>query len=685
MFVRRFQQLPIRRKLLAMALLPLVVVLPLLGVVLLLWSNAAFDRLLLAKIRSDLAVAHGYFEQVVGEVAAGTAAVAGSRDLHRVLERGDREALRQWLRAERGRLGFDFLNLRDPSGDLRVADWSAAPPPDPQLDRRARIRPGSRANAPPGSRAGSLVRLDAHELERVAPGVSERANIALVATRNATPTDRVREQRALVVQASIAVLDESGGPIAYLHGGMLLNRNLPFIDHINSIVYPHGSLPFGSQGTATLFLDDVRVTTNVRLFGADGEQRAIGTRVSQAVREAVLDRGETWLSSAFVVNDWYVSAYEPLSDATGQRVGMLYVGFLERPFIWVKYAMLASLGLIFVAVMGLAAAFSLRAAREVFRPIERMTQTMERVGAGELSARVGAVGSGDEIGQLAGHLDHLLDVIDENTRALQRWNAELDAKVAERTRDLAAAQQQLVRSEKLAAIGQLTASIAHEVNNPIAVIQGNLDLVRELLGPRAQPVRAELALVDAQIERMRLIVTQLLQFARPTEYAGYVEAVDPAQALEACLLLVSHRLAQGGIEVRRDFRTHRTVDINRQELEQVLINLMLNAVQAMPGGGVLTLSTREWDESGVSIRVVDSGTGLSDELLAELFQPFVTGKKDGTGLGLWISRSLVERYGGDIRARNRDDGPAGAVFEVLLRFDPDADPGADAQAAAAAI
>ena len=132
---------------------------------------------------------------------------------------------------------------------------------------------------------------------------------------------------------------------------------------------------------------------------------------------------------------------------------------------------------------------SLRWARSIFRPMEQMAQTMQRVEAGALDARVGEVGQRDEIGRLAGHLDHLLDVIDDNTRALQRWNAELDAKVAERTRDAAkTAQQQLVRSEKLAAVGQLTASIAHEINNPIAVIQGNLDLVRELLGPGAAPV-----------------------------------------------------------------------------------------------------------------------------------------------------------------------------------------------------
>ena len=123
---------------------------------------------------------------------------------------------------------------------------------------------------------------------------------------------------------------------------MLLNRNLPFIDHINGIVYPEGSLPFGSQGTATLFLDDVRISTNVRLFGADPTNRAIGTRVSQTVRDEVLGRGGTWLDRAFVVSDWYVSGYQPLADGAGQRVGMLYVGFLEQPFTLLKYGVLAA-------------------------------------------------------------------------------------------------------------------------------------------------------------------------------------------------------------------------------------------------------------------------------------------------------------------------------------------------------
>jgi signal transduction histidine kinase len=411
----------------------------------------------------------------------------------------------------------------------------------------------------------------------------------------------------------------------------------------------------------------------VRLFGPEQAERAIGTRVSQAVRDAVLGRGQTWLDRAFVVDDWYVSAYQPLADGRGERVGMLYVGFTERPFTVLKYASLAAIGVVFFAVMIVASVVSLRWARTIFRPVERMEATMQCVEGGDLDARVGAVDGGDEIGRLAQHLDRLLDVIDDKTRALQAWNAELDAKVAERTRELEAAQGQLLRSEKLAAVGQLTASIAHEVNNPIAVIQGNLDLLRaQLPAQTAAAVHEELQLIDQQVDRMRLIVTQLLQFARPSEYAGYVAPVDMAQVAEDCLVLVAHLLARTGITLERDLRATRQPALSRNELQQVLVNLLVNAIHAMPEGGRLTLATRDVEPDGVEIGVADTGPGLEAELMDQLFQPFVTRKKDGTGLGLWISRSIVERYGGGLRAANRPGG--GAVFTVSLRREPEMGP-----------
>ncbi len=665
-------QRSIRNKLLAMVLLPLAGVLPLLVAALAIWGNAAYDRLLITKVRSDLAVARGYFDQVLGEVGSGTGAVAASHQLHLSLASNDRGALQAQLRTERQRLGFDFINLYQANGTWITADW-ASPTGASALAATDLTSTPTRA---------SLSVLSRDALVALAPHLGARLHIPLIPTPGAAPTQRQDEDRAMVMLASSPVLGPNGETLAVLRGGVLLNQNLGLIDHINRIVYPDGSLPLDSLGTATLFLDDVRITTNVRLFQ---NQRAIGTRVSQAVRDAVLGRGATWLDSAFVVNDWYVSAYEPVVNVAGERIGMLYVGYLERPFRHAKYAVLMVIGCIFAVVMAMAAWFSVRAARGIFRPLEQMNATMQSFENGHGNARVGAVAARDEIGALAGHLDHLLQVVDDKTQSLQRWGEQLDAKVAERTRELEhanltlkQAQQQLVKSEKLAAIGQLTASVAHEINNPIAVIQGNLDLMRETLGLHAHGVRAELKLMDQQVERMRLIVTQLLQYARPTEYAGYVEALDVNQVLDDSLVLVSHLLANRRIEVLHQRGTDTPVGFNRQELQQVLINLLINAIQAMPEGGTLTLRTRDWREPsqtaqdtalGACIDVQDSGTGLTEAAMTRLYQPFFTTKNDGNGLGLWISQGLLERYGDRVSAVNVAAGH-GACFTLWLRSEP---------------
>lgn len=344
--------------------------------------------------------------------------------------------------------------------------------------------------------------------------------------------------------------------------------------------------------------------------------------------------------------------------------------------------MLGVMGLIFLVVMAVASVLSLRWARGIFKPVERMNDTMQRVRDGDATARVGTSQRQDELGELAQHLDELLDVIADKTRALEQWGTALDQRVNERTQELAATndallhtQQQLVRSEKLAVMGQLAASVAHEVNNPIAVMQGNLDLLRDTLGPAAANSQVELKLLDEQIERIRMIVQQLLQHARPGEYAGYIDAVDVNDAVRACLLLVNHRLSQQRVAVTLNLCATTRPAINRNELEQVIINLMMNAANVMPDGGALTIRTRDLpsattdtEAAGVAIDIEDSGSGLTDEVKSRLFQPFFTTRSEGHGLGLWISLGLMERYGGSISADNRVDAK-GAVFTVTLQAD----------------
>ena len=457
-----------------------------------------------------------------------------------------------------------------------------------------------------------------------------------------------------------------------LVGGTLLNRNLAFIDEINTLVYPAGRMLDGGQGTATIFLDDVRISTNVRLFE---DVRALGTRVSAAVRARVLGEGQVWLDRAFVVNDWYVSAYEPIVDTFGDRVGMLYVGFLEAPYKAAERQTLFRIFATLVIVLAISVPVLLRWAQGIFAPLERMNAAIGKVEKGDLGARTGIVAADDEIGRVASHLDSLLDQLQERDRALRDLNEELEARVKDRTRDLEEANRQievttrqLIVSEKLASIGEITAGVAHEINNPLAVIQGNLDVVREDLGPRAEPLRTEFTLIQEQIQAIHILVSKLLHFARPEEYADTGSGNDPDTVIRDTMPLVQHLLSKSRIEVDLDLEAGVTVAMNHTELQQVLINLMVNAIQAMPEGGRLTLRTRREAAKGrpmVRISVNDTGTGMSPEVLGRIFDPFFTTKRsEGTGLGLSISRNLVTRGGGTITAESTPG--QGTRFDILL-------------------
>ncbi len=658
----------LRFKLLALGLGPLLVAVPILIGILAGWGAVYYDRLLITKVQSDLAVAHGYFRQVKDVLDRRVEALAGSERLARALrERSSPAALGELLREMRRQLGIDFLILLDGEGRVRAA--SSGPAPGSRYGDWPILR-----RALSGHAEAEVDIFNAAQLAEIDPGLTAKAHTPLIATRNARATQRTEETSGMVMHAAAPVAaatrDGSVGT-GVLVGGLLLNKNLDFVDRINDIVYPEGALPLGSIGTATLFLDDVRIATNVRLFE---NVRAIGTRVSAAVRYTVLDQGRTWLDRAFVVNDWYVSAYEPIVDSGGKRVGMLYVGFLEAPFQHARWLALAAVALLFVLTVAVAAFVSLRLARHVSQPVERMHGTMSAIEAGRIEARVGAhppdIDEADELAELAAHFDRLLDRLEVQTDALQRWGHELDGKVAERTAELAAAnqtlrsaQQRLVMSEKLAAIGQLAAGVAHEINNPVAVIQGNLDVLRETLGAAAEPALAEIRLIQDQVFRIRLIVTKLLQFARPAEYAGYLEPVRLDQVVQDSLVLVAHQLKKTCVEVVQVTPATRPVTINRNELQQVLINLIVNALQAMPGGGTLLLTTGDREENGIPggyVAVADSGPGIAPEIRERLFDPFFTTKtSDGTGLGLWVSQGLVQRYGGRIEVASPRSGSPG--------------------------
>jgi two-component system NtrC family sensor kinase len=468
---------------------------------------------------------------------------------------------------------------------------------------------------------------------------------------------------------------------AVLDAGVLLNANFELVDTIRDLVYGEGSLPQGSLGTVTLFLDDVRISTNVPLHPGE---RALGTRVSAVVHEQVLGHGENWVDRAFVVNDWYISAYSPLYSSAGERVGILYAGYLETPLRQDLWRTVLALILLVLGVLAVALWLMLREASSIFNPLERISRVIGAVREGD-QQRVGAVNSQDEIAELAHEFDALLDLLQQRNQEVQAWAAELEHKVAERTGELtrrnadlsrtiavlSQTRRKLVVAEKLAAMGELTAGMAHEINNPAAVILGNMDMLSATLGDAARPVQREIDLVIEQIYRMQAILNNLLQYARPDDYSGALERVDVNEVVEKTFRLVEHLRKQKVFRLEADYQARQTVEMNAHELQQVLINLIRNAIYALPErDGEIRVTTEDWVGKGVKISVADNGAGIADEQLDKIFNPFYTTKKqaEGTGLGLSLSYSLIHRYGGNITVSSRPG--KGAVFTVWLLLKP---------------
>jgi PAS domain S-box-containing protein len=236
-------------------------------------------------------------------------------------------------------------------------------------------------------------------------------------------------------------------------------------------------------------------------------------------------------------------------------------------------------------------------------------------------------------------------------------------------RDISAEKQSaeaIRRSEKLATAGRLAASIAHEINNPLEAVVNLLYLARH----DSSHAGEYLTLAEQEVGRVAQLAQQTLGFVRD---ASSPDSMDPAAIMDEILQLYSRKLEGRQIHVTRRYRGICQISGYSGELRQLLANLLVNAVDAMADGGSLQVRVatgRDWSSGrdGVRITVADNGSGIPRDNLRQIFEPFYTTKKDtGTGLGLWVSRGIVQKHGGSIRVRSRTDGRAtGTVFSIFL-------------------
>lgn len=283
--------------------------------------------------------------------------------------------------------------------------------------------------------------------------------------------------------------------------------------------------------------------------------------------------------------------------------------------------------------------------REVVTPVQRLVATMRRAEAGELTVRADE-GRADELGVAARGFDATL-------AALRRSQAELEAFYRER----------LVRADRFAAVGEVATGLAHEIKNPLAGLSGALELLAEDLAsnPRHAEVVGEMR---HQVQRLTHTMESLLSFARPPK--ARLRASDVNGTLEKVLFLIRQQCRGTQVEIRPELAPGLPqVLADPSQLEQVFLNLCLNAVQAMAGqGGTLTLRSREGDGQ-VLVEVADTGPGIPPDLRGSIFKPFFTTKREGNGLGLAISARIVAEHGGHIGYRCPPEG--GTIFTITLQ------------------
>lgn len=650
----------LRYKLLSLVLLPVLLMMIALIFLAHYWLNEVSYRQLLMKVNADLNIAHGIFIEKQSKYLSELASLGESYKFRKVMELPvkEKQYLRKLIEELRVAEGYDFVKLINVYGCdfLNVDNCS--------IKKSALIQKALNGQPVTGVEVFSV-----EDLKSINSELEDKAHISLIQTLHEHPSNNKFEDRGMVLISYYPILnlDNDRKEVkAVLVGGVLLNKNYEFVDNLRDLIYSKGSQEKDWLGTVTIFLEDVRISTNVPGNSLLPTWRALGTRVSKEVREKVLTRGENWIDRAFVVNDWYISAYEPIIDVNDKRVGMLYIGFKESPFRDTFFTGLTLLVLLFIFVVGLSFLLAISGAKSIYRPIELMMNVVEKIQYSD-EVRIGKLESEDELSMLAKQFDDMLDTLQEQKIQIQDAANELELKVEKRTNQLVnqkadlqhnlnllkQTREKLVASEKLAAIGELTAGIAHEINNPTAVILGNMDLLITELGKEVEPVQKEVDLVIQQVYRIRAIINNLLLYSRPSDYQLSWSSVNINNVIEDTLVLIKYDLEQQNIKLNLDLRSTKDVCGNHQQYQQVLINLIVNAVHAQEANGRITIRTRDWRNKGVLMIVRDYGCGISKDVLPRIFDPFYTKTKSGTGLGLYVTSGILNQYGAEIQIRSR--------------------------------
>lgn len=458
-------------------------------------------------------------------------------------------------------------------------------------------------------------------------GLAQLAQIPLSETPLAAPEpfDPLEGTAGLALTGVSPIYDEAGEISGAVVAVYLFNNDFTLVDRIKEVA---------GVDTVTIFFGDLRVSTNVM---TESGARAVGTRVSEAVRNVVLEEGRDYVGRAFVVNEWFITRYVPLHNHQDRVVGSLYVGARLSAFENLVHNFNNRAIFIALVCMLLAGVVAVPIARVIALPIAELVDATRRLARGDRMVRVQPYGEG-ELGVLAQSFNEMIEKLDRT-------------------------QQELLHKERLASMGQLAAGVAHEINNPLGTILLFSEVMYKEMDP-ADPRRDDLKMIINETTRCKNIVADLLNFARQQEVIA--QDTDLHALIEEVLEGISFQPVFEEVEIVLDYDPDLPkIMADPAQLRQVFINLLNNAAEAMPEGGKIMIATRPVQGKWVEIKISDTGCGIPEENLGRLFTPFFTTKLGkGTGLGLSIVYGIIKIHSGQISVQSQVG--IGTTFTITL-------------------
>jgi len=537
------------------------------------------------------------------------------------------KAVSEKLEAIRQEQEMDILNVLAPDGTVLLrtrypynkGDNLAA---DPFVQQVLATKQSSVGNA-----ILSLERLDIE-----GPGLTERT----IASSG--------DPRGMLVGAAVPVIQD-GRLIGMIQMGSLLNGSIDEVDRIRDAVFENEYYQGKPVGTATIFMDDLRISTNVQ----DNQgRRAVGTRVSREVAEHVLERGLSWTGRAFVVDTWYLSQYDPIKDPDGNIIGMLYVGELEQKYLDLRTQVVAVYLSVIVVGMVLAFLTFFFITRSVLNPVRKLSEATKRLSSGDFGYRV-PVRNKDEVGDLSASFNHMAEQLEAQRGQIEQDQQELEAL----NRELKATNRNYM---------EMLGFVSHELKNPLASSMMSLYTVKDgYLGEINPAQEKSLESVAQSLEYFQEMILNYLDLSRLEK--GELEIKETNISLGPDLISpvlagFAGALQEKKMRVENHIPDSTVLCADSDLLRIVYDNLISNAIKYGRDGGTIMLDAFE-NRNMVTLSVRNDGQGISPEMMPKLFKKFsrldspeYAGKK-GTGLGLYTCKEIVEKHGGEIWANSK--------------------------------